>query len=140
VITGPDDVTAAVLAEVERAKDPRTRELLAAAVRHLHAFVRETQLTEPEFQRLAQIIARLGQLTNQAHNEVVLIAGSLGVSSLVCLQNNGAGGVRETTANLLGPFWVGRGSLREPGSAPGGHEPAGQVRHRLRRAVQLPQR
>ena len=105
MITGPDDVTAAVLAEVERTKDPRTRELLAAAVRHLHAFVRETQLTEAEFQRIAQIVASLGQLTNQAHNEVVLIAGSLGVSSLVCLQNNGAGGVRETTANLLGPFW-----------------------------------
>ena len=48
VITGPDDVTAAVLAEVERAKEPRTRELLAAAVRHLHAFVRETHLTEAE--------------------------------------------------------------------------------------------
>jgi hydroxyquinol 1,2-dioxygenase len=105
VITGPDDVTAAVLAEVERAKDPRTRELLAAAVRHLHAFVRETHLTEAEFQHIAQIVARLGQLTNDAHNEVVLIAGSLGVSSLVCLQNNGAGGARETTANLLGPFW-----------------------------------
>ncbi len=105
MITGPEDVTAAVLAEVERAKDPRTRELLAAAVRHLHAFVRETHLTEAEFQRISQIVARLGQLTNDAHNEVVLIAGSLGVSSLVCLQNNGAGGSRETTANLLGPFW-----------------------------------
>jgi hydroxyquinol 1,2-dioxygenase len=114
VITGPDDVTAAVLAEVARAKDPRTRELLAAAVRHLHAFVRETQLTEAEFQHIARIVARLGQLTSDSHNEVVLIAGSLGVSSLVCLQNNGAGG--ETTANLLGPFWR-AGSPRERSGA-----------------------
>lgn len=105
MITGPDDVTAAVLAEVERARDPRTRELLAAAVRHLHAFVRETQLTEAEFQRIARIVARLGQLTSESHNEVVLIAGSLGLSSLVCLQNNGQGAVHGTTANLLGPFW-----------------------------------
>ena len=116
VITSPDDVTAAVLAEVERAADPRTRELLAAAVRHLHAFVRETQLTEAEFQHIAGIVARLGQLTNEAHNEVVLIAGSLGVSSLVCLQNNGAGGAHETTANLLGPFWR-AGSPRERSGA-----------------------
>src|SRR5262249_19646606 len=36
---------------------------------------------------------------------VVLIAGSLGVSSLVCLLNNGNHGQAETTANLLGPFW-----------------------------------
>jgi hydroxyquinol 1,2-dioxygenase len=47
VITGPDDVTAAVLVKVERAGNPRTRELLAAGVQHLHAFVRETGLTRP---------------------------------------------------------------------------------------------
>ena len=116
MITSPDDVTAAVLAEVERTKDPRTRELLAAAVRHLHAFVRETHLTEAEFQHIARIVARLGQLTTESHNEVVLIAGSLGVSSLVCLQNNGQGGVHETTANLMGPFWR-AGSPREEGGA-----------------------
>ena len=116
MITGPDDVTAAVLAEVERAEDPRTRELLAAAVRHLHAFVRETRLTEAEFQHIARFVARLGRLTNESHNEVVLIAGSLGVSSLVCLQNNGQGGVQQTTANLLGPFWR-AGSPREDNGA-----------------------
>jgi hydroxyquinol 1,2-dioxygenase len=116
VITSPDDVTAAVLAEVGRTKDPRTRELLAAAVRHLHAFVRETHLTEAEFQHIARIVARLGQVTTESHNEVVLIAGSLGVSSLVCLQNNGEGGAHETTANLMGPFWR-AGSPREENGA-----------------------
>ena len=116
MITSPDDVTAAVLAEVDRTKDPRTRELLAAAVRHLHAFVRETQLTEREFQNVTRIVARLGQLTNESHNEVVLIAGSLGLSSLVCLQNNGQGGGHGTTANLLGPFWR-AGSPREENGA-----------------------
>src|SRR6516165_10936443 len=116
VIASPDDVTAAVLAEVERAKNPRTKELLAAAVRHLHAFIRETRLTEAEFQHIARIIARLGQLSNESHNEVVLIAGSLGVSSLVCLQNNGADGEYQTTANLMGPFWR-EGSPREQDGA-----------------------
>jgi catechol 1,2-dioxygenase len=33
------------------------------------------------------------------------MAGSLGVSSLVCLLNNGNNGQTETQANLLGPFW-----------------------------------
>ena len=116
MIAGPDDVTAAVLSEVERAKNPRTKELLAAAVKHLHAFVRETKLTEAEFQHIARIIARLGQLSNESHNEVVLIAGSLGVSSLVCLQNNGAGSESQTTANLMGPFWR-EGSPREQDGA-----------------------
>jgi catechol 1,2-dioxygenase len=35
----------------------------------------------------------------------MLIAGSLGVSNLVCLLNNGANGTRPTQANNLGPFW-----------------------------------
>jgi catechol 1,2-dioxygenase len=47
----------------------------------------------------------------------VLIAGSLGVSPLVCLQNNGSGGEYETTANMMGPFWR-EGSPREEDGAP----------------------
>ena len=105
IIKSQDDVTAAVLSEIERAPDARFREIMSSAVRHLHAFVRETRLSEAEFQRACATIATLGQLSNASHNEVVLVAGSLGVSSLVCLLNNGDKGKRETTANLLGPFW-----------------------------------
>jgi hydroxyquinol 1,2-dioxygenase len=103
IIQDQADLTRAVLAEVERTPDPRLRELLASAVTHLHAFVRETKMTEAEFRQICGLIARCGQLTTPSHNEVVLAAGSLGVSALVCLQNNGVGG--ETTANLMGPFW-----------------------------------
>ncbi len=105
IIRDPSELTAAVQSEIARAPNPRFREIMAAAVHHLHAFVRETKLTEAEFQRVCGYIAKLGQLTNASHNEVVLAAGSLGVSSLVCLQNNVGRGETETTANLLGPFW-----------------------------------
>ena len=47
----------------------------------------------------------MGQKTTASHNEVVLMAGSLGLSTLVCLLNNGNDGQTETQANLLGPFW-----------------------------------
>jgi len=104
-IRNPDELTQAVLNEMARAEDPRTRDILSALVRHLHGFVREVHLTEPEFHQAIGLIARLGQLTNASHNEVALAAGSLGVSSLVCLQNNGNKGQTETTANLMGPFW-----------------------------------
>lgn len=105
IIETQADVTAAVLAELERADDPRFRQIMSAAVRHLHAFVRETELTEPEFHQACALIARLGQLSNDSHNEVVLGAGSLGLSALVCLLNNGNLGQSETTASLMGPFW-----------------------------------
>jgi catechol 1,2-dioxygenase len=105
IIHDQSEITAAVEAEIARAPDARFREIMSAAVRHLHAFVREAKLTEAEFQQACSCIAKLGQLTNASHNEVVLAAGSLGVSALVCLLNNGRQSGTETTANLLGPFW-----------------------------------
>jgi catechol 1,2-dioxygenase len=105
IVDNQADLTRAVLAEIERAPDARFRELLSSAVQHLHAFVRDTKLTEAEFRQICGVIARVGQATNASHNEVVLAAGSLGVSALVCLLNNGGDGQRETTANLMGPFW-----------------------------------
>jgi hydroxyquinol 1,2-dioxygenase len=105
IIKNQNDVTRAVLAELDRAGNPRFKQIMGSAVRHLHEFVREAKLTESEFQQACATIATLGKLTTESHNEVVLIAGSLGVSSLVCLLNNGDHGQTETTANLLGPFW-----------------------------------
>jgi hydroxyquinol 1,2-dioxygenase len=105
IIETQADLTRAVLAEIERAPNPRFRQIMIAAVTHLHGFVRDAQLTEAEFRQACGLIARLGQATTASHNEVVLAAGSLGISALVCLLNNGDGGQRETTANLMGPFW-----------------------------------
>ena len=105
IIANQRDVTAAVLAEAARAPDARFREILTAGIEHLHGFVRDARLTENEFRHLCMVIAQLGQRTNESHNEVMLAAGSLGVSALVCLLNNGDGARSETTANLMGPFW-----------------------------------
>ena len=105
VIENQAMVTDAVIEAVSRTEDPRLREILLALVRHLHGFVREVRLTEREFQQAVGTIAALGQKTTASHNEVVLMAGSLGVSALVCLLNNGNHGQTETQANLLGPFW-----------------------------------
>lgn len=105
IIENQADVTDAVVEAVSRTEDPRLREILLALVRHLHGFVREVRLTEREFGEAARIIAALGQKTTASHNEVVLMAGSLGVSPLVCLLNNGNQGQSETQANMLGPFW-----------------------------------
>src|ERR1700741_2800224 len=98
-------VTDAVLEAVTHTEDPRLREILQALVRHLHGFVREIGLTEREFHEAVRIVAAMGQKTTPSHNEVALMAGSLGVSPLVCLLNNGNNGQTETQANMLGPFW-----------------------------------
>jgi len=105
IIETQEDVTAAVLQEMHRTPDPRTREILAALVRHLHAFAREVRLTEREFQEAVALVNAIGQRTSPSHNEAMLMAGALGLSNLVCLMNNGGNGARPTQANNLGPFW-----------------------------------
>jgi hydroxyquinol 1,2-dioxygenase len=105
IIQRQQDVTPAVIDAYKTIEDPRLREIIASLVKHLHAFARDVHLTEEEFEKAVQYIARLGQMTDENHNEVVLMAGSLGFSSLICLLNNGNKGQTETTANLLGPFW-----------------------------------
>jgi catechol 1,2-dioxygenase len=105
IIENQASVTDAVLEAFGRTEDPRIREILLSLVRHLHSFLRDVRLTEREFQEAARIIAAMGQSTTDSHNEVVLMAGSLGVSALVCLLNNGDNGRTETLANMLGPFW-----------------------------------
>jgi catechol 1,2-dioxygenase len=100
IIDREDQVTEAVLRETGRVDDPRTKEILQALIRHLHGFAQEVRLTEKEFNTAIDLVAALGRLTTESHNEVRLIAGSLGLSTLVCLMNNG-----RTSANLLGPFW-----------------------------------
>jgi catechol 1,2-dioxygenase len=105
IIEREQDVTAAALAVMERTSDPRMRQIMVSLVKHLHGFVRDVRLTEKEFRDATAVIAELGKLTTDTHNEVVLMAGSLGVSPLVCLLNNGGQGNTETDQSLLGPFW-----------------------------------
>src|SRR5690349_17226837 len=105
IIQRQEDVTEAALAVMERTTDPRLREIMVSLIRHLHGFVREVSLTEDEFRDATAILNEMGKLASDTHNEMVLMAGSLGVSSLVCLLNNGDNGATETSQSLLGPFW-----------------------------------
>jgi catechol 1,2-dioxygenase len=105
IIEKQEDVTKAVLAELQRAPNARFKEIMSVFVRHLHDFAREVKLTEEEFREAMGYIVKLGQHSNATHNEAVLIAGSLGLSQLVCMLNNGDNGQVETDASLLGPFW-----------------------------------
>jgi catechol 1,2-dioxygenase len=101
IIRSEQDVTEAVLGEMHRTPNPRTREVLGSLVRHLHAFVREVKLTEREFQEAVAYVNAIGRQTTPSHNEAMLMAGALGVSNLVCLINN----AHPTQANNLGPFF-----------------------------------
>jgi protocatechuate 3,4-dioxygenase beta subunit len=105
IIDRQEQVTDAVLAAMSNTPDARLREIMASLVKHLHAFARDVKLTEPEWEKSIAFVAGLGQATTETHNEVVLASDIMGLSTLVCLLNNGDAGNTETAAALLGPFW-----------------------------------
>jgi catechol 1,2-dioxygenase len=113
IIRSEADVTQAVLAEMHRSPDARTKQILASLVSHLHAFIREVKLTEREFQEAIGYINAIGQKTTPSHNEAMLMAGALGVSNLVALLNNR----QPTHAINLGPFYRDGAPLCEDGAS-----------------------
>lgn len=104
IIDGEASVTANTHAAMAGASSPRLRQIMHAVVEHLHALVREVDLTEDEFNTALRFITDIGQQTNDHHNEVVLAADVLGISTLVALRNNPEM-QGQTAAALLGPFW-----------------------------------
>lgn len=110
------EVTPAVLKVMEQTTDPRFRAIITSLVQHLHDFAREVRLTEPEWERAIGYLVELGKRTTDTHNEAILASDAIGLSTLVCLMNNGAGGNTETAAALLGPFW----RMKSPATPNGG--------------------
>ncbi|MFI8787934.1 dioxygenase [Streptomyces sp. NPDC055105] len=99
------DVTDKVVASFETAKDDRFREVMQALVRHAHAFVRETQLTDNEWNSAIEFMTAAGHITTDTRQEFVLLSDVLGISMLTVAVNEAdLGGATEST--VLGPFFV----------------------------------
>jgi hydroxyquinol 1,2-dioxygenase len=99
------NLTDAVLAKLEHAGEARFKEIMESLVRHLHAFVRESQLTEEEWFAGIQFLTATGQKCDGKRQEYILLSDTLGVSMLVdAINHRKPGGATETT--VLGPFYV----------------------------------
>lgn len=85
--------------------DPRLRHVLTSLVRHVHDFVKETQLTDQEWEAGIEFLTATGQKCDHLRQEFILLSDVLGVSMLVETINHRA--VREATEQtVLGPFHV----------------------------------
>jgi len=87
------------------ARDPRTAQLLAALVRHLHDFAREVRLTEAEWMAAIGWLTRTGQISDEKREEFILASDVLGLSMLV-VQMNHRLDPAATPATVLGPFHI----------------------------------
>jgi catechol 1,2-dioxygenase len=93
-----------VAASFDGTRDLRLRRVLQSLVRHLHAFVKDVELTEAEWENAIAFLTATGHKCDGARQEFVLLSDVLGVSMLVETINHRAAGATEST--VLGPFHV----------------------------------
>jgi hydroxyquinol 1,2-dioxygenase len=98
-----DDITAEVLARFAATPDPRLRQIMLSLIGHLHAFVKEVQLTEAEWFQAIEILTEAGKMCSDKRQEFILFSDTLGVSMVVDLLDHRKpeGG---TEATVFGPF------------------------------------
>jgi len=98
-----ENLTEDVLQAYADTPDPRLRELLAALIRHVHAFAAETGLTHEEWMAALEFLTAVGHKCDEQRQEFVLLSDVLGLSAQVD-KVNAARGATEPT--VLGPFYL----------------------------------
>ena len=96
-------ITAEVIDRFKATPDPRLKQIMEAVVRHAHALVKETQLTEAEWSFAIDFLTRTGQICTDRRQEFILLSDTLGVSMLVDALNNGVppGATQSTVLRTL---------------------------------------
>src|SRR6202795_3558610 len=98
-----DDITAEVLARFSATPDPRLRQIMLSLISHLHAFVKEVELTEAEWFQAIEILTEAGKTCSDKRQEFILFSDTLGVSMVVDLiSHREPDGATEST--VFGPF------------------------------------
>ena len=95
--------------------DPRLRRVMTSLVRHLHAFVKDVELTEEEWGFAIDFLTRTGHMSDDVRQEFILLSDVLGVSMLVETINHRTGGT-STESTVLGPFHMVESPVRELGA------------------------
>ena len=126
-------VTDAVLEQMSSTENPRLKEIMAAAVRHLHAFAREMDLTPEEWLAGIGFLTAVGQKCSPIRQEFILLSDTLGLSSVVNSLNDKRvqGGIpkmsEDTKSSLLGPFYRHGSPVFEYGQSVAAKTPGSEI-------------
>lgn len=93
---------------------PRVKTVMASLVRHLHAFIKDVELTQEEWEHAIDFLTRTGQTCTDTRQEYILLSDALGLSMLVdAIGNRRPEGATENT--VFGPFHVAGAPIRQMG-------------------------
>ena len=99
----PETITDAVLDQMATTPDPRLKTIMASAVKHLHAFAREVNLTPAEWIKGIEFMTAAGKMCSPERQEFILLSDTLGVSMVVDLISHRVKGCA-TESTVFGPF------------------------------------
>jgi protocatechuate 3,4-dioxygenase beta subunit len=94
-------VTQDAMASFSNASDPRLAHVMGLLVKHLHAFVNESQLSKAEWLKGLEFLTAAAKITDDERNEFSLFSDIMGISSMVDVVSQPPGG---TPSSVLGPF------------------------------------
>jgi len=99
------DSVATVTARTGAQTNPRLAQVMNGLVKHLHAFIKDVELTQDEWGVAIDFLTRTGQMCDDNRQEFILLSDVLGASMLVdAINNRRPTGATENT--VLGPFHV----------------------------------
>jgi hydroxyquinol 1,2-dioxygenase len=101
----PETITQAVLDQMASTPNPRMKEIMASAVKHLHAFAKDVNLTPAEWLKGIAFMTQVGKICTPARQEFILLSDTLGLSALVNGLHDETAMEEGTNTSLLGPFY-----------------------------------
>ena len=101
----PETITQAVLDQMASTPNPRLKQIMASAVKHLHAFAKDVNLTPAEWIKGIAFMTAVGKICTPARQEFILLSDTLGLSALVNGLHDSTALEEGTNTSLLGPFY-----------------------------------
>ena len=98
-------VTDETLRQMAGTANPRLKQIGEAAVKHLHAFAREVNLTPEEWLLGIQFLTEVGQKCSPLRQEFILLSDVLGLSAVVNALHDKKARELGSQSSLLGPFY-----------------------------------
>jgi hydroxyquinol 1,2-dioxygenase len=99
------EFTKAVMKRWEDIPDPRLREVMQSAIKHLHSFVSDVKPSGEEWFKAIQFLTAIGQKCDDKRQEFILTSDVMGVSMLVDdINNRRVAGA--TPSTVEGPFHI----------------------------------
>lgn len=96
--------------------NPRLKEVMTSLVKHLHAFTKEIELRQEEWDIAIDFLTKTGQICSDERQEFILLSDVLGLSMLTdAINNRRPSGATENT--VFGPFHVANAPIRKMGDS-----------------------